>query len=88
MAVFPPNVAVFMKRHPRKAKNHLPLSISQFFNAQKHKTPQARLRRIYNRLLIDLSYHSSRLEGNTYSLLETKKLIVEGIESELQLKTH
>ena len=36
-------------------------------------------RKIYNRLLIDLSYHSSRLEGNTYSLLETKKLILEGI---------
>ncbi len=35
-------------------------------------------RRIYNRLLIDLSYHSSRLEGNTYSLVETQRLLVEG----------
>lgn len=35
-------------------------------------------RKIYNRLLIDLSYNSSRLEGNTYSLLETEKLIFEG----------
>jgi Fic family protein len=33
---------------------------------------------IYNRLLIDLSYNSSRLEGNTYSLLDTEKLIIEG----------
>lgn len=33
---------------------------------------------IYNRLLIDLSYNSSRLEGNTYSLLETQRLIIEG----------
>lgn len=32
-------------------------------------------RQIYNRLLIDLSWNSSRLEGNTYSLLETKRLI-------------
>jgi len=34
--------------------------------------------KIFNRLLIDLSYNSSRLEGNTYSLLETQKLILEG----------
>jgi hypothetical protein len=30
---------------------------------------------ILNRLLIDLSWNSSRLEGNTYSLLDTKRLI-------------
>lgn len=30
---------------------------------------------IFNRLLIDLSWNSCRLEGNTYSLLETKKLL-------------
>jgi prophage maintenance system killer protein len=35
-------------------------------------------RKIYNRLLIDLSYNSSRLEGNTYSLLETQRLVLEG----------
>lgn len=32
-------------------------------------------RNIIDRLLIDLSWNSSRLEGNTYSLLETKRLI-------------
>lgn len=32
-------------------------------------------RRIFNRLLIDLSWNSSRLEGNTYSLLETERLL-------------
>ena len=32
-------------------------------------------RNILNRLLIDLSWNSSRLEGNTYTLLETKRLI-------------
>src|SRR3990167_1059996 len=32
-------------------------------------------RTILNRLLIDLSWNSSRLEGNTYSLLETQRLI-------------
>jgi Fic family protein len=30
---------------------------------------------ILNRLLIDLSWNSSRLEGNTYSLLETEQLL-------------
>jgi hypothetical protein len=31
--------------------------------------------KIYHRLLIDLSWNSSRLEGNTYSLLETERLL-------------
>lgn len=35
-------------------------------------------KKIYHRLLIDLSYNSSRLEGNTYSLLDTERLIFEG----------
>jgi hypothetical protein len=33
---------------------------------------------ILNRLLIDLSWNSSRLEGNTYSLLDTERLIEKG----------
>jgi hypothetical protein len=36
-------------------------------------------RAILNRLLIDLSWSSSRLEGNTYSLLDTRELIEHGI---------
>lgn len=35
-------------------------------------------REILNRLLIDLSWNSSRLEGNTYSLLDTELLIHQG----------
>lgn len=35
-------------------------------------------RKIYQRLLIDLSWNSSRLEGNTYSILETEKLLATG----------
>lgn len=42
-------------------------------------------RKIYNRLLIDLSYNSSRLEGNTYSLLDTEKLVLEGIAADGKL---
>jgi len=33
------------------------------------------VRKIYERLLIDLSWNSSRLEGNTYSLIETQALL-------------
>jgi Fic family protein len=39
-------------------------------------------RTIYNRLLIDLSWNSSRLEGNTYSLLETERLLEQGEAAE------
>ena len=48
------------------------------------RTPDANLpagtyaRDILNRLLIDLSWSSSRLEGNTYSLLDTRELIERG----------
>jgi Fic family protein len=40
------------------------------------------LRQLMNRLLIDLSWNSSRLEGNTYSLLETQRLLEEGVGAE------
>jgi len=36
------------------------------------------VRQILGRLLIDLSWNSSRLEGNTYSLLETERLLEMG----------
>ncbi len=39
-------------------------------------------KQILNRLLIDLSWNSSRLEGNTYSLLDTRRLINFGEEAE------
>ena len=38
--------------------------------------------KVLNRLLIDLSWNSSRLEGNTYSLLDTARLIELGEEVE------
>ncbi|MGH9824430.1 MAG: Fic family protein [Blastocatellia bacterium] len=39
-------------------------------------------RQILDRLLVDLSWASSRLEGNTYSLLDTKRLIELGQAAE------
>ena len=38
-------------------------------------------RQLLGRLLIDLSWNSSRLEGNTYSLLDTDRLIRQGTQS-------
>ncbi|OGT60928.1 MAG: hypothetical protein A3E85_03205 [Gammaproteobacteria bacterium RIFCSPHIGHO2_12_FULL_45_12] len=49
--------------------------------AKHYKAAGTYARQIYNRLLIDLSYNSSRLEGNTYSLQEAEKLIMEGAET-------
>lgn len=37
--------------------------------------PGTYARKVLDRLLIDLSWNSSRLEGNTYSLLETERLL-------------
>ena len=39
-------------------------------------------RQLLSRLLIDLSWNSSRLEGNTYSLLDTRRLIEFGQEAD------
>ena len=39
------------------------------------QTAETYAKQILNRLLIDLSWNSSRLEGNTYSLLDTRRLI-------------
>lgn len=41
---------------------------------------------ILHRLLIDLSWNSSRLEGNTYSLLDTERLIQQGQEADNKTK--
>lgn len=49
------------------------LSIGRVETAERPAGTYAR--NILDRLLIDLSWNSSRLEGNTYSLLETKRLI-------------
>ncbi|MFT4176981.1 MAG: Fic family protein [Luteolibacter sp.] len=40
------------------------------------------VRQVLNRLLIDLSWNSSRLEGNTYSILETQRLVEFGESAE------
>ena len=42
---------------------------------ENHRPAGTYAKQILNRLLIDLSWNSSRLEGNTYSLLETERLL-------------
>lgn len=52
---------------------------------ENHGSPQPAgtfARRILDRMLIDLSWNSCRLEGNTYSLLDTKRLIEHGDAAE------
>jgi hypothetical protein len=39
------------------------------------------IQRIFNRLLIDLSYNSARLEGNTYTLADTEQLLLRGVSA-------
>ena len=39
------------------------------------------IQKIYNRLLIDLSYNSARLEGNTYTLADTEQLLLKGVSA-------
>lgn len=49
--------------------------------AEKGRPAGTYARKIYQRLLIDLSWNSSRLEGNTYSRLETERLLATGEEA-------
>ena len=61
------------------ARNHL----HEIGRAQIPEQPAGTFaRQIMNRLLIDLSWNSSRLEGNTYSLLDTTRLLEIGAEAE------
>ncbi|MBK8911729.1 MAG: Fic family protein [Chlorobi bacterium] len=42
---------------------------------EEHLPAGTYLRQIFHRVLIDLTWNSSRLEGNTYSLLDTQRLL-------------
>jgi len=64
---------------PAETRQHL-LDIGQSPDGQ--RSAGTYVRKIYSRLLIDLSWNSSRLEGNTYSLLETERLLELGEAAE------
>jgi len=71
-----PNVTNYLSAETRK---HLH-KIARPFDGERPAGTYARS--IYSRLLIDLSWNSSRLEGNTYSLLETERLLELGEAAE------
>jgi Fic family protein len=56
-------------------RSHL-LALGQ--TAQQQEPAGTYARHILERLLIDLSWNSSRLEGNTYTLLDTQRLLAQG----------
>ena len=66
---YQPNVTCYL---PAETRRHL-LDIGRPPDSERPAGTYART--IYSRLLIDLSWNSSRLEGNTYSLLETDRLL-------------
>lgn len=66
---YEPNKTFYLSKENRKKLHELGLVESQTRPAGTYA------RNILNRLLIDLSWNSSRLEGNTYTMLETKRLI-------------
>jgi Fic family protein len=73
---YQPNVNYYL---PPEARQHLQ-EMGQPPGGERPAGTYART--IYDRLLIDLSWNSSRLEGNTYSLLETERLLEQGEAAE------
>ena len=70
----------FLEQYHPKHTAYLPQGLRDQLHAlgrsPAHQTPAGTFARdILNRLLIDLSWASSQLEGNTYSRLDTKRLI-------------
>ena len=74
--IFPDLLNLFSKEEKMKMDK---LNAEYQFSFQ--TSSQARLKKELERFVIDLSWKSSKLEGNTYTLLETEKLIKEEEES-------
>jgi fido (protein-threonine AMPylation protein) len=73
----------FLERYVPNETEYLPENLRTHLRAlgrtpAGHRPAGTYARDILNRLLIDLSWASSRLEGNTYSLLDTRELIEHG----------
>ena len=73
---YEPNVTYYLPEALRK-------KLFEMGNSHHGKYPAGTYaRQIFQRLLIDLAWNSSRLEGNTYSLLETERLLEKGTVAE------
>jgi len=73
----------FLERYVPNETEYLPEHLKTHLRAlgrtpDGHRPAGTYARDILNRLLVDLSWASSRLEGNTYSLLDTRELIEHG----------
>ena len=79
LQTYQPNVTFYL---PKNLRNQLHNAGKR---ANDHDPAGTYAHQIFNQLIIDLSYNSSRLEGNTYSLLETERLLLhgDGIEGKL-----
>ena len=55
--------------------------INKQYRKKIHNLPPQILKKEFERLLIELSWKSSKIEGNTYSLLDTETLIKNNIEA-------
>lgn len=76
LSAYQPNVTEYLPTNTRKHLQNLGAVDGQSQPAGTYA------RHILDRLLIDLAWSSSKLEGNTYSLLDTKTLIEHGKEAE------
>ncbi|MDP2138960.1 MAG: Fic family protein [Candidatus Didemnitutus sp.] len=77
----------FLENYRPNVTRYLPPALRRKLAALGRITGEAQpagtyLRKVMDRLLIDLSWNSSRLEGNTYSLLETQRLLELGESAE------
>ena len=64
-----PNITFYLSEKEREHLERIGAQIEMPQSAGTHA------KQILNRFLIDISWNSSRLEGNTYSLLETRRLL-------------
>lgn len=69
---YEPNVSAYLSEDLRGQLREMGKTSEEPLPAGTH------LKKVLDRLLIDLSWNSSRLEGNTYSLLETQRLLAVG----------
>lgn len=76
LASYEPNVSAYLPADLRDRLAEMGRTGDEPLPAGTH------LRKVMDRLLIDLSWNSSRLEGNTYSLLETQRLLALGENAE------
>ena len=72
---YSPNTSSYLSKKDRARLQAIGTAISP--NEQAPAGTYAK--QVLSRLLIDLSWNSSRLEGNTYTLLDTQRLIEKGI---------